>query len=110
MIGAESQSEPATAAPPRRKIVNRRQVRRSRRTGLFVAWWVVLAFGMIAILAPMAWLINLSALVVDLVPKQCLASVFGIVAAGSSLGGIFGTRASDGSLRRIRMRRRFTSC
>jgi ACS family hexuronate transporter-like MFS transporter len=36
----------------------------------------------------MAWLINLSALVVDLVPKPSLGSVFGIVAAGSSIGGI----------------------
>jgi len=40
--------------------------------------WAVLALGMVAVLAHMAWLINLSALVVDLVPnllwEVCLAS------------------------------------
>jgi len=55
--------------------------------------WFVLSLGMIAILAHLAWLTNLSALVVDLVPRASLASVFGIVAAGSSLGGIFMNKA-----------------
>jgi len=36
----------------------------------------------------MAWLINLSALVVDVVPKPSLATTFGVVAAGSSIGGM----------------------
>ena len=57
------------------------------------ALWLVLAFGMIAVLAHMAWLINLSALVVDLVPKPSLATTFGIVAAGSSLGGLIMNKA-----------------
>lgn len=57
------------------------------------ALWLVLAFGMIAVLAHMAWLINLSALVVDLVPKPSLATTFGIVAAGSSLGGLMMNKA-----------------
>jgi ACS family hexuronate transporter-like MFS transporter len=38
--------------------------------------------------AHLAWLTNISALVVDVVPKASLGSVFGIVAAGSSLGAI----------------------
>lgn len=50
--------------------------------------WGVLAFGMVAVLAHMAWLINLSALVTDLVPRRSLATVFGLVAAGSTVGGI----------------------
>ncbi len=49
---------------------------------------LVLALGMIAVLAHMAWLINLSALVTDVVPRRSLATVFGLVAAGSTLGGI----------------------
>ncbi len=55
--------------------------------------WVVLAIGMCAVLAHMAWLINLSALVVDVVPRASLGMTFGIVAAGSSLGGILMNKA-----------------
>jgi ACS family hexuronate transporter-like MFS transporter len=55
--------------------------------------WLVLALGMVAILAHMAWLINLSALVTDLVPRRSLATVFGLVAAGSTLGGIMMNQA-----------------
>jgi ACS family hexuronate transporter-like MFS transporter len=52
------------------------------------ALWLVLAFGMVVVLAHLAWLINLSALVVDLVPRGSLAFAFGVIAAGSSLGGL----------------------
>lgn len=41
-----------------------------------------------AVFASLAWLINLSALVVDVVPKHSLGTVFGVVAAGSTLGGM----------------------
>jgi ACS family hexuronate transporter-like MFS transporter len=47
-----------------------------------------LGMAMIVVLAHMAWLINLSALVVDLVPQKNLGTVFGLVAAGSTAGGI----------------------
>lgn len=57
------------------------------------ALWLVLAVGMVAVLAHMAWLINLSALVVDLVPKASLGFTFGIVATGSSLGGLMMNKA-----------------
>lgn len=49
---------------------------------------LVLVLGMVMVFAHMSWLTNLSALVVDLVPRRTLASVFGLVAAGSSLGGL----------------------
>jgi ACS family hexuronate transporter-like MFS transporter len=49
---------------------------------------VVLALGMIVVFAHMTWLINLSSLVVDLIPKRSLATTFGVIAAGSSLGGM----------------------
>ena len=55
--------------------------------------WIVLAVGMVAVLAHLAWLINLSALVVDLVPRTSLGFTFGVVATGSSLGGLLMNRA-----------------
>jgi ACS family hexuronate transporter-like MFS transporter len=41
-----------------------------------------------AVFASLAWLINLSAIVVDLVPKHSVGTVFSVIAAGSTLGGI----------------------
>jgi ACS family hexuronate transporter-like MFS transporter len=40
------------------------------------------------VLASLAWLTNISALVVDVVPKHSLGTVFSVVAAGSTIGGI----------------------
>ncbi len=40
------------------------------------------------VLASLAWLINLSSIVVDIVPSHSLGTVFSIVAAGSTIGGI----------------------
>ena len=40
------------------------------------------------VLASLAWLINISSLVVDLVPKHSLGTVFSVVATGSTIGGI----------------------
>jgi MFS transporter, ACS family, hexuronate transporter len=40
------------------------------------------------VLASLAWLINLSSVIVDIVPSHSLGTVFSIVAAGSTLGGI----------------------
>ena len=50
--------------------------------------WVSLAIGMIVVFAHMCWLINISAMLVDLIPKRLVATAFGVVAAGSALGGI----------------------
>lgn len=36
----------------------------------------------------LAWLINISAIVVDIAPKHSLGTIFSVVAAGSTLGGI----------------------
>jgi MFS transporter, ACS family, hexuronate transporter len=47
-----------------------------------------LAFASIIVFAHLAWLTNISALVVDVVPGPSLGTVFGIVAAGSSVGAI----------------------
>ena len=40
------------------------------------------------VFASLAWLINISAIVVDVVPKHSVGTVFSVVAAGSTLGGI----------------------
>ncbi len=47
-----------------------------------------LALASIIVSAHLAWLVNISALVIDVVPGRSLGRVFGIVAAGSSLGAI----------------------
>lgn len=41
-----------------------------------------------AVIASLAWLINISSLVLDVVPKHSLGTVFSVVAAGSTIGGI----------------------
>lgn len=48
----------------------------------------MLALTVVAVFASLAWLINISSLVVDLVPKHSLGTVFSVVAAGSTFGGI----------------------
>lgn len=40
------------------------------------------------VLASLAWLTNISSLIVDVVPKHSLGTVFSVVAAGSTVGGI----------------------
>jgi MFS transporter, ACS family, hexuronate transporter len=47
-----------------------------------------LVFASVIVFAHLAWLTNISALVVDVVPRLSLGKVFGLVAAGSSLGAI----------------------
>jgi MFS transporter, ACS family, hexuronate transporter len=47
-----------------------------------------LVISSLVVLASLAWLINLSSIVVDIVPSHSLGTVFSIVAAGSTIGGI----------------------
>lgn len=49
----------------------------------------VIALGMLIAFAHTCWLSNLTSLVVDLVPGRILGTAFGVVACGSTLGGIF---------------------
>lgn len=49
---------------------------------------VALACACLAVVAALAFLINISSLVVDLVPRHSLGTVFSVVAAGSTVGGI----------------------
>lgn len=42
----------------------------------------------IAVFAALSWLINISALIVDVSPKHSLGTIFSVVAAGSTIGGI----------------------
>ena len=47
-----------------------------------------LIFASLVVFAHLAWLANITALVVDVVPEGSLGKVFGLVAAGSSIGAI----------------------
>ena len=47
-----------------------------------------LALASVIVFAHLAWLVNISALVVDVVPGASLGKVFGLVAAGSSAGAV----------------------
>jgi ACS family hexuronate transporter-like MFS transporter len=49
---------------------------------------MVMTITVCAVMASLAWLINISSLVLDVVPKHSLGTVFSIVAAGSTIGGI----------------------
>jgi len=49
----------------------------------------VIIVAMVVCYAHTQWLTNLTSLVVDITPKRILATSFGVIAAGSALGGIF---------------------
>jgi len=49
----------------------------------------VIAVGMLVAYAHTAWLGNLTSLVVDITPRAILGTAFGVIACGSTLGGIF---------------------
>jgi len=59
-------------------------------TGIGVNW--TLAIAALVGFAHLIFQINLGTLVVDLYPKRVVATIFGFVAAGSALGGIFSTK------------------
>lgn len=48
-----------------------------------------IALGMLIAFAHTCWLSNLTSLVVDIVPGRILGTAFGVIACGSTLGGIF---------------------
>ncbi|MDD5350476.1 MAG: MFS transporter [Chthoniobacteraceae bacterium] len=50
---------------------------------------VVIAIGMVVTFAHTAWLSTLTSLVIDIVPGRILGTAFGVIACGSTLGGIF---------------------
>ncbi|WP_298288873.1 MFS transporter [Novosphingobium sp.] len=50
---------------------------------------MVIALGMLVAYAHTAWLGNLTSLVMDVAPKRILGGAFGVIACGSTLGGMF---------------------
>jgi ACS family hexuronate transporter-like MFS transporter len=50
---------------------------------------MVITVAMIVCYGHTQWLTNMTSLVVDVMPKRILATSFGVIAAGSALGGIF---------------------
>jgi len=53
----------------------------------------VIGIAMVVAYAATAWLSNLTALVVDIVPQRILGTAFGVIACGSALGGFFMNKA-----------------
>lgn len=53
--------------------------------------YVALLVASIAAFAHLAWQVTLGVLIVDLYPQKLMATVFGVVAAGSGLGGLIST-------------------
>ena len=49
---------------------------------------VMMTLTVCTVFASLAWLINISSLVVDVVPRHSLGTVFSVVATGSTIGGI----------------------
>jgi MFS transporter, ACS family, hexuronate transporter len=49
---------------------------------------MTMTFTAVAVFASLSWLINISALIVDVSPKHSLGTIFSVVAAGSTVGGI----------------------
>jgi ACS family hexuronate transporter-like MFS transporter len=56
--------------------------------GLVSSLNVALVVSAVVVFAALAWLINISALIVDLIPRHSLGTSFSLIAAGSTVGGI----------------------
>ena len=50
---------------------------------------IAIAIGSIIAMAHASWLSNVTALIVDIIPQRIMATTFGVIAAGSAVGGIF---------------------
>jgi ACS family hexuronate transporter-like MFS transporter len=53
--------------------------------------WAALVIASLATFGHLSWQTSLSSLILDLYPKRLVGTVFGIVAAGSGLGGLLST-------------------
>jgi ACS family hexuronate transporter-like MFS transporter len=53
----------------------------------------VLGIASLVVLAQLAWQVTLGTLIIDIYPQRRVATVFGIIAAGSGLGGLLSTIA-----------------
>ena len=54
-----------------------------------VSW--VLGTASLVVLAQMAWQVTMGTLIIDIYPRRIVATVFGMIATGSGLGGILST-------------------
>jgi ACS family hexuronate transporter-like MFS transporter len=62
---------------------------------LFEMRYVIIGLVSIVALAHMTWIVTLTTLAVDLFPASRLGSIFGVISAGSGLGGILFTNLVD---------------
>lgn len=56
-----------------------------------VAVWLVFVLASLVVFSHLSWQVNVSALVIDVCPPRYIGTVFGLVAAGSGLGGMLST-------------------
>ncbi|MBY8829543.1 MFS transporter [Hephaestia mangrovi] len=96
--------------PARSRIIAMTMAAAAAPFGAFIATspplTVVFALGALVAFAHLTFQINISTLIIDLYPQRKVATVFGVIAAGSGLGGIFSTQAvgmlvSGGSYSRV---------
>ncbi len=62
-----------------------------------------LLIAMAIVLAHLSWLVNITALVVDVIPKRLVGTAFGVIAAGSAVGGIMMNKAIGHYLERAQV-------
>ncbi len=55
--------------------------------------WMCLGLAMAVVFAHLMWLATITALLVDVVPQRLVATAFGVVAAGSTIGGVLMNQA-----------------
>jgi ACS family hexuronate transporter-like MFS transporter len=83
-------------APPRSRLIGMGLAAALAPVGLLIATGVglgpTLAFAAVVAFAHLVFQVNLGTLIVDIYPPRVVATVFGLIAAGSGLGGIFSTQ------------------
>ncbi len=93
--------ERGTAAPAARlwiMLASAALVPLSPLVALAPSWQLAIAVGSIVALAHCAWMSNLTALVVDIIPSRVMATTFGVIAAGSAVGGMLMNEVVSGTV------------
>jgi ACS family hexuronate transporter-like MFS transporter len=93
--------ERGTAAPAARlwiMLAAAALVPLSPLVALAPSWQLAIAVGSLVALAHCAWMSTLTALVVDIIPSRIMATTFGVISAGSSVGGILMNWVVSGTL------------
>jgi ACS family hexuronate transporter-like MFS transporter len=83
-------------APPKSRLIAMGIAAALAPSGMLIAAHIgiglTLAIGALVAFAHLVFQINMGTLIVDIYPKRVVATVFGLIAAGSGLGGILSTQ------------------